>query len=77
MKIRSTLALLLLGLSLPAVQAADEASSDAEALDRPLPPVAAPSPDLPSDEASLDAPGLPPPPIDLDYRAPMAGSPEH
>ena len=69
------LAALLLGLSLPAVQAADGASSDAEALDRPLPTVAAPSQDLPIDDASLDAPGLPPPPIDLDYRAPMVDSP--
>lgn len=75
MKWHLPLALLLLGLALPAAHAVEEAGEDASALDRPLPPIAAPTGGTPPDDATLDSPPPPPPPIDLDYRAPAAATP--
>ncbi len=52
------------------------ATLDAPVVTAPLPPIAAPSvvgdPAADIDEAALNAPAPPPPPIDLDYRPPAA-----
>jgi hypothetical protein len=44
------------------------AADELEALQRPLPTLAAPTEEEAVDESAFDTPAPPPPPIDLDYR---------